>query len=130
MNERTQRRLSGVVGVFLLLAVAAGTALLGSALVREPVLLTQVTLLALAGLADGIAAVDSPLTDRLAWYRWNGLGYLLLGLSLPFGFVEMGGIEGVALFATTVAGGLSLVGMGVDLVAFHGKYTRTERLDA
>lgn len=129
MNERRQRQLSGIVGAFLLLVAAAGIALLGGDFAGEPAFLAQVSLLGLAGLADVTAAVDSPLTDRLAWYRWNGLGYILLGLSFPFGFVETGGVEGVALLVTTVAGGLSLAAMGVDLLAFHGKYTRSERLD-
>jgi hypothetical protein len=55
------------------------------------------------------------------------LGNVLLGLSLPLGLLD----SGPDVFLVVVAlGGLSLAAMGVDMLAFHGKYTRGERLDA
>ncbi|RZH67195.1 hypothetical protein [Natrinema altunense] len=126
MNERLNRRISAVVGVFLVL-VAGAIVVLGDGLLETPVLLVQVTLMGVAGVCDIIAATDTRLTARWAWYRWGGLGNILLGLSLPLGFAESGTGR---LFVVVVAiGGLSLGLMGVDMLVYHGKYTRDERLD-
>ncbi len=126
MNERLNRRISAVVGVFLVL-VAGAIVVLGGGLVETPVLLVQVTLMGVAGVCDIIAAADTRLTARWAWYRWSGLGNIFLGLSLPLGFAESGTGR---LFVVGVAiGGLSLGLMGVDMLVYHGKYTRNERLD-
>ncbi|ELY68519.1 hypothetical protein [Natrinema versiforme] len=126
MNERRNRRLSAVVGVSLLLITGGGVALLGTAVLDAPVVVAQLTLLGLAGVFDVVAATDTGLTDRWAWYRWNGAGNVLLGLSLPLGIAGTGGPFFLLL---TGVGGLSLAAMGIDMLAFHGKYTRDERLD-
>ena len=126
MNER---RLSGGVGVFLLFIAAGMLALLGTDALDSPVLLAQTTLLGLAGVCDIVAATETSLTDRLAWYRWSGLGNILLGVSLPLGFTGSTDPGGLALLAVVALGGLSLAAMGIDMLAFHGKYTRGERLD-
>lgn len=127
VNVRQNRRLSGGIGVFLLVVAGGALALLGNDALADPVLFLQLTLLGLAGVCDIVAARDSVLTDRLAWYRWSGLGNVLLGLSLPLGLLD----TGPDVFLVVVAlGGLSLAAMGVDMLAFHGKYTRGERLDA
>ncbi len=125
MNERRNRQLSAVVGVFLLL-VTGGVALLGTDALDAPAFLAQLTLLGLAGVFDIVAAIETPLTDRWAWYQWSGAGNVLLGLSLPLGFA---GTDGLFLLLLTGVGGLSLAAMGIDMLAFHGKYTRGERLD-
>ncbi|MFA9417482.1 hypothetical protein [Natrinema sp. HArc-T2] len=90
-------------------------------------LLGQVTLLGLAGCCDIIAATDTRLTDRWAWYQWSGLGNVLLGLALPLGFV--GSDNGLVFAVVAGIGGLSLVAMGIDMLVYHGTYTRGERLD-
>lgn len=128
MNERRNRQLSGVLGVFLVVVAVAAGVVFGDGALGRPLLLAQVLLMGLAGVADVVAAVDSPLTDLLAWYRWSGLGNVLLGLSLPLGFVGTSTAE-LALFVATGIGGLSLAAMGLDMLAFHGRYTRGEGLD-
>lgn len=129
MNEQRNRHLTGGVGVFLLLIAGGMAALVGTSIVDSPVLLAQVGLLGVAGLCDVIGATDTPLTGRFAWYRWSGLGNVLLGVSLPFGFAGTETPGGLALLAVVTLGGLSLAAMGLDMLAFHGKYTRGERLD-
>jgi hypothetical protein len=127
MNARRNRQLSGVIGAFLLVIAAGALALLGGGALEEPLLVVQVTLLGLAGVCDIVAATDTALTERLAWYQWSGLGNILLGVSLPLGVVDSGGLD---IFLIVVAlGGFSLAAMGLDMLAFHGKYTRGERLD-
>ncbi|ELY84152.1 hypothetical protein [Natrinema altunense] len=52
---------------------------------------------------------------------------MLFGLSLPLAFVESGTW---LLFVVVVAiSGRSLRLMGVDMLVYHGAYTRDERLD-
>ncbi|AHG01125.1 hypothetical protein HALLA_17415 [Halostagnicola larsenii XH-48] len=126
MNERRNRRLSGVVGAFLLLVSGGGIALLGTGGLEVSTFLVQVTLIGLAGVFDIVAATDTGLTDRWAWYRWSGAGNVLLGLSLPLGLAGSGSLF---FFLLTAVGGVSLAAMGIDMLAFHGKYTRGERLD-
>lgn len=127
MNVRRNRQLSGVVGGFLVLVSTGAFLLLGPSLLGAPALFAQVTLLGLAGVADLVAATDTALTDRWAWYRWSGAGNVLLGLSLPLGFVGGGGE--VFFLGVTAVGGLTLAAMGLDMLVFHGKYTRGKRLD-
>ena len=126
MNERRNRLLGGVLGGFLLVVATTVVALAGADVLASPALLVQATFLGTAGVADVVAATDGRLTDRWAWYRWRGLGNVLLGLSLPLGFLGDGG--GWLLVVTGV-GGLSLAAIGVDLLVFAGRYTRGERLD-
>lgn len=126
MNERRNRRISAVVGVFLVL-IAGSIALLAGNLLETPVVLLQVTLLGLAGVVDVVAATGTRLTDRWAWYQWSGLGNVLLGVSLPLGFAGSGNWF---LFVVVAGiGALSLGVMGVDMLVFHGKYTRGDRFD-
>ncbi|ELZ16031.1 hypothetical protein C476_17497 [Natrinema limicola JCM 13563] len=126
MNERRNRQLSAIVGTFLVL-IAGGVVLLVENLLKTPLLLSQVTLLGLAGIFDIVAATDTRLTDRWAWYQWSGLGNILLGLSLPLGFV--GSENSLFLVLVAAIGGLSLAAMGIDMLVYHGQYTRSERLD-
>ena len=127
MNISRNRRLSGFIGVFLILLAGGVIALLGTDLLAEPLLLAQATLLGLAGVCDIVAATDNALTERWGWYQWSGLGNILLGLSLPLAFVDSG--DQLFILAVTAIGGLSLAAMGLDMAMFHGKYTRGERLD-
>ena len=126
MNERRNRQLSAIVGTFLVL-IAGGVVLLVENLLKTPLLLSQVTLLGLAGIFDIVAATDTRLTDRWAWYQWSGLGNICLGLSLPLGFV--GSKNSLFFVLVAVIGGLSLAAMGIDMLVYHGQYTRSERLD-
>jgi len=126
MNERRNRLLGGVLGGFLLVVATTVVALAGADVLASPALLVQATFLGTAGVADVVAATDGRLTARWAWYRWRGLGNVLLGLSLPLAF--LGGGE-TWLLAVTAVGGLSLSAMGIDLLVFAGRYTRGGQLD-
>lgn len=127
MIDGSDRRLSAVAGVFLVVIAAGATVALGGKLFERSALAAQVTLLGVAGLCDIVAATDSVLTDRLAWYQWSGLGNVLLGAALPLGLVATS-ID-VLLLVVLGLGGLSLALMGVDMLLFHGRYFRGERLD-
>nr|WP_246971952.1 hypothetical protein [Natribaculum luteum] len=118
--------MSAIVGAFLVL-IAGGVVLLVENLFKTPLLLSQVTLLGLAGIFDIVAATDTQLTARWAWYQWSGLGNIFLGLSLPLGFV--GSKHSLFFLLVAAIGGLSLAAMGIDMLVYHGKYTRGERLD-
>jgi hypothetical protein len=126
VNERRERRLAGGIGLFLVL-VATGGFLLGDALHAAPRTAVQLGLLWLAGACDVVAALRSPLTDRVPWYRWSGVANVLLGLSLPLGFLGPG--EDPLLAALVGLGGLSLAALGVDLALFRGRHTRGEAVD-
>lgn len=131
MNERRQRKLSGAVGVLLLGVVTVFLTIFGSAVLEEPLLLVQTVGLAVAGLLDVAAAVENPLNEYLAWYQLSGLGNVCIGCVFPLGMVDSAGTldGGIVVLAIAAIGGLSLVVMGADMAAFHGKYTRGERLD-
>ncbi|WP_254841044.1 hypothetical protein [Natronomonas marina] len=122
---RTQRRLNAALGVFLLAVAVVVVTLLGDGLLATPVLAGQVLLVALAGGCDLLAAADRP--GGWAWYRWSGLGNVLLGLSLPLGVFGTAGGSLYLLLAGV--GGLSLALLGVDLLVFAGRYTRGTQLD-
>ncbi|MDB9235891.1 hypothetical protein PN419_15545 [Halorubrum ezzemoulense] len=124
-SYQNQRRLYALSGVFLTAAAAAVTVLLGGDLLATSVLAIQVSMIALAGICDLVAATGS--FGGWAWYRWGGLGNILLGLSLPLGFVGTAW-DSIFLLVTGL-GGLSLTAMGIDLVAFHGRYTQQTLLD-
>lgn len=123
MNERHERRLAGVIGAFLLL-VATGGVLLGGVLHAAPRTVVQFALLWLAGVCNVVAASCRPLTDRVPWYRWSGVASVLLGVSLPLGFLGSG--ETPFLAALGGLGGLSVAAIGIDLALFRGRHTRGE----
>lgn len=126
MNVSRRRKLGGLFGGVLVLLAAGAVALIGHPLVETPILAIQVLLMGLAGVFDIVASTDTRLTARWAWYRWSGVGNILLGLSLPLGFV--GTDSGLFLVVVTGLGGLSLAAMGIDLAVFHGQYTRGQYL--
>lgn len=117
-----------MLGVFLVGVGASAGVLTGGTLPGRPVLVGQVLLVGLAGVCNLVAAVDRHLTDAWAWYQWSGLGNVLLGLSLPLGFV--GSADALLFLLVTGVGGLSLAAIGVDMLAFHGAYTQGTRFDA
>ncbi|ELY69961.1 hypothetical protein [Natrinema versiforme] len=125
MNERRNRQISGVVGAFLVL-IAAALLLLSAPFLEAPVEFGQALVFGLAGVSDIVAATDTRLTNRWAWYQWSGLGNILLGLAFPLTFADNGLL---LLLVVTAVGGLSLVIMGVDMLVYHGQYTREKRLD-
>jgi hypothetical protein len=125
VTDRAQRRLNGVLGVFLLVVAGVGIVLLGGELDSEPMLAVQIALLGLAGLCDVLAAVEK--LPGLRWYQWSGLGNILLGFSLPLGF---SGFASPVYVVLMLVGGLSLAALGGDMLLFHGEYTRSSRLDA
>jgi len=129
MNETRNRQIGAVGGVFAVLVSLGVTALVGTAMIQRPVLLAQVGLLGPGGVAHLLGGLDSLRTGPLAWYQWQGLGNILVGLSLPLGFAGQNSAYPLVLFVTAL-GGISLAAMGVDLLAFHGRFTREERLDA
>jgi hypothetical protein len=124
-SYQNQRRLYALSGAFLTAVAAAVAVLLGGGLLATSVLTVQVSMIALAGICDLVAATGG--FGGWAWYRWGGLGNILLGLSLPLGFVGTAW-DSIFLLVTGL-GGLSLTAMGIDLVAFHGRYTQQTLLD-
>jgi uncharacterized membrane protein HdeD (DUF308 family) len=129
MDPRTHRRLSGVVGVFLLALTGGLLALFGFGFRHETATTLQVTFLMLAGVLDVVAAVDSPVTERIAWYRLNGLASVLLGLALPLGYVDaIRSGEDLFLLVVLAVGGITIVAMGVDMLAFAGRHAYSEAM--
>jgi len=125
--DGNRRRLNGLLGVFLVgVAVGAG-ALFGGDILGRPVLVSQLVLLGVAGVCDLFAAIDRNMTSHWAWYQWSGLGNILLGMSLPLGF--LGSSDALFFLLVTSVGGLSLAAIGVDMLAFHGLYTHGNRLE-
>jgi len=125
--HRNRRRLNGLLGVFLVgVAVGAG-ALFGEGVLGRPVLVSQIVLLGVAGVCDLFAAIDRNPTNHWAWYQWSGLGNILLGISLPLGFLSSS--DALFFLLVTSVGGLSLAAIGVDMLAFHGVYTHGDRID-
>ena len=125
MDSKKQRRVSAVFGVFLILVASVVVVLAGGSFLRSPVLAVQVLLLATAGVFDVAAGFETRLTERFAWYKLSGLGYVSLGLSLPFGLADTTGMLPLFLGAL---GGLSLAGMGIDMLLFDGKHVYSEPL--
>ncbi|WP_436901293.1 hypothetical protein [Halovenus halobia] len=122
---RRQRKLSAIVGGFLLVIVAGSVTTLGSGILSRPLIAIQLAALGLAGIFDLVSGIERLPNGPLAWYQWSGLGNLCLGLSLPLGFL---GGETVLLAVLTL-GGLSLAAIGVDMLVFHGAYTKGTPLD-
>jgi hypothetical protein len=120
-----RRQLSAVIGAFLVLVAVGAATALGGDILSEPLIAVQLIALALAGVCDLIAAIDRLPAGSLAWYQWSGLGNICLAVALPLAFV---GGE-VFLFGLMMVGGLSLAAMGVDMLVFHGEYTRGNRLN-
>lgn len=127
MNERRGRQVSAVIGVSLVLVAGTFAALAGRDFLDTPVWAGRILLLGLAGVFDIVAAIDTRLIDRFAWYQWHGLGTISFGLALPSGSAGSG--AGLLLLAVTGASGLFFVATGTDMLLWHGKYTRGERLD-
>lgn len=125
MNQDTQRRLSVVVGAFLLVVAVSITAFLRTAILDNPLLVFQVGTLAAAGVLDVLAGFETRITERIAWYRLSGLGYVFLGLSLPFGFVST--TEALPLILSLL-GSVSLAGIGVDMLLFDGRHVYSKTL--
>jgi hypothetical protein len=124
-DDGNQRRLNAFLGVLLTLVAVGATVLLGSELFATPVLAMQVSMIAVAGICNLVAATDG--VGGWAWYRWSGLGNTLLGLSLPLGFV--GTPWDLIFLLVTGLGGLSLTAIGIDMITFHGTYTRRTPLN-
>jgi hypothetical protein len=130
VRSTTHRRLCGVLGGLLLALVVGVVATVGVAPLRAPTLV-QVALLGVSGVFDLLAAVDTPLTERIAWYRLSGVANVALGLALPVGLLDwMGrGTGGTVLLAVTAVGGLALVAVGVDLALFAGEHVYERSLE-
>ncbi|MFP4174226.1 MAG: hypothetical protein ACLFSW_00410 [Halobacteriales archaeon] len=126
MEHRTQRRLSAVVGVFLLVITAAVVAVFRGSLLDRPLLAAQVGALAVAGVLDIAAAFDTPVTERVAWYRLSGLGNVFLAVSLPLGLFESA--ETLPLLLV-VLGSTTLAAIGFDMLVFDGRHVYSEPLD-
>jgi hypothetical protein len=127
MERRTQRRLTAALGVFLLAVSLGVAALLRGALLDAPLLVAQLATLAAAGALDVVAGTDTPLTDRVAWYRLSGLGNVFLAVSLPLGLIES--VETLPLVLALLGSG-SLAVIGVDMLIFDGRHAYTEPLAA
>jgi uncharacterized membrane protein HdeD (DUF308 family) len=122
MAYRTQRRVSGVVGVVFLLFVAGVLFLAGPS--HSPVVSVQLFTLALAGACDLLAAVDTRLTRRVPWYKWSGAGSILLGVSLPLGLVPTGGwaTDDLGMFGVMLLVGVTSAAIGVEMLLFDGEH--------
>ena len=122
MGYRTQRRVSGVIGLAVLLYVAGVLFVAGPP--HSLVVTVQLSALALAGTCDTISAVDSRLTDRVPWHKWSGAGSILLGVSLPLGLVPTGGwaAEDLGLFVVMLLAGVTVAAIGVEMLFFDGEH--------
>ncbi|WP_338739846.1 hypothetical protein [Haloplanus salilacus] len=131
MRSTTHRRLCGVLGGLLVALVVGVVAAVGIAPLRAPVVATQVSLLGLSGAFDLLAAVETPITERVAWYRLSGVANVALGLALPVGLLGWTGTGtgGTVLLVVTAVGGLALVGVGVDLALFAGEHVYQRPLE-
>jgi hypothetical protein len=108
-----------------LLAVAAGALVaLGSGILSEPLLAVQLLALGAAGICNLLGGIERLPMGPLAWYQWSGIGNICLGVALPLGFASGEPV----LLAVIAVGGLSLAAMAVDMLVFHGAYTRGSRL--
>jgi uncharacterized membrane protein HdeD (DUF308 family) len=125
MEQKTQRRLSVVVGSFLLVVAVSVGVSLRVAILDTPFLAFQTTAVAIAGVFDTLAGFDTRVTERVEWYRLSGLGNVFLGISLPFGFTNT---EQVLPLVLTVLGGLSIAVIGVDMVLYDGRHVYSEPL--
>jgi hypothetical protein len=120
MGYRTQRRVSGVIGLALLLFVAGVLFVAGPP--HSLVVSIQLTALALAGTCDTISAVDTQLTDRIPWHKWSGAGSILLGVSLPLGLVPTGGwgTDDLGMFMLMLLAGVTIAAIGLEMLFFDG----------
>jgi hypothetical protein len=125
MDQDTQRRLSVAVGAFLLIVAVAVVAVARTDLLDSPLLAFQVGTLAAAGVLSVLAGFETRITERVAWYRLSGLGYVFLGLSLPFGSV---GTTETLPVLLTVLGSLSIAGIGIDMLLFDGRHVYSKGL--
>jgi uncharacterized membrane protein HdeD (DUF308 family) len=123
MGYRTQRRVSGVIGLALLLFVAGVLFVAGPP--HSLVVSVQLSALALAGACDTISAVDTRLTDRVPWHKWSGAGSILLGVSLPLGLIPTGGgwgTEDLGMFVVMLLAGVTVAAIGVEMLCFDGEH--------
>lgn len=127
MQPRTHRRLSGVIGVCLLLFVGLVLLLFGTVGLDSTATVTQLLALVVAALLY-LAATVAPLTP-LSWYRVHGLGHVVLGVALPLGFVETLGRGGLGLVLLSGLAGLVIALLGVDMLVFAGRYTYAAALE-
>jgi hypothetical protein len=126
MDERRERRVNAVVGVFLLV-ITIGALVFGGGirdLLAAPITAAQLGLLGAAGVCNVVAATRTPLTGWVYWYQWGGVGNVLLGGSMLVRVLDPG--AGAGLTVATGAVGLLIAAMGVDLAVFRGQYTRGE----
>ncbi|MFB6101951.1 MAG: hypothetical protein ABEJ73_05245 [Haloplanus sp.] len=130
MRSTTHRSLCGVLGGFLIVLVSAGVTLLSVGILATPARMLQAGLLATAGVLDVVAAVDTPLTDRVDWYRLSGAANVALGLALPVGLLDWGTDTGGTVFvAVSAVGGLALAAIGVDICLYAGAHIYERPLD-
>lgn len=125
MGQKTQQRLSLVVGAFLLSVSVGVVALTRGAFFENPFLAVQTAMIAAAGVFDIAAGFETRITKRVAWYKLSGLGNVLLGFSLPFGSV--GTTEPLPL-VLTVLGGTGIGVMGLDMLLFDGRHFYSDSL--
>jgi hypothetical protein len=122
MGNRTQRRVSGVIGFALLLFVVFVLVVAGPP--DSLVIAVQLLTLALAGSCDLIAAIDTRLTGRVPWHKWSGAGSILLGVSLPLGLVPTGGwaTDDLGVFVVMLLAGVTVAAIGVEMLCFDGEH--------
>ncbi|MEF8856663.1 MAG: hypothetical protein V5A16_04510 [Haloplanus sp.] len=127
----TNRRRCGVLGGGLVCLAVVTAATVDPALLAALPTATRVSLLAAAGALDLVAAFETPLTQRIDWFRLGGLANVVLGSALPVGLLEGGGgAGGTLLFAVTAVGGLSLAAIGADLFLYAGAHVYERPIDA
>lgn len=113
-----KRRWFALFGGFFLLISGAAVALFGSTVVETPRLAVGIAIWALVGCLDVVGGAFESVAG-IAWYRFVGLGDILLGLWL-FGFAiswYLGGPTTDAVLVSVGAsalGGLTVAAIGVD----------------
>ena len=122
MTLPDHRHWSGVVGGVIIMLIAGFVTVFG--LPQTLPVTLQLGTLALAGILDILAVIDTRITDHIGWYRLTGLANICLGTTLLFSAIESGsyGGEQLLLGLSLAVGGLSLAGIGFDIFMFSGKH--------
>lgn len=129
MDNETYRRFSGGVGIVTIGIAMAFVFVAGVDVLSNPQASVLIGALVLAGALDVVAAVESPITERIAWYRLVGVAHIILGvvISLWFAGAVGTGLVDLAIFAFVL---FSTAGVGIDMLFFDGRHFYQEPLEA
>ena len=128
MDSTQYRRFSGVVGVATVGLAVVFVAVIGVDVFETPETALLVSALVLAGILDLVAALDTPVTERIAWYRISGIAHIILGTVFSLWFASALGSGLLAIIAFLVLL-LSTAGVGLDMLLFEGRHVYKEPLE-